>query len=56
MSGATVTIKNIATGEVRKVVTNGEGVYSAPNLLPGPYQVEVTASGFRSVLQKDLNL
>jgi hypothetical protein len=48
-----VNIKNIATGEARKVVSNGEGVF---NQQPGPYQVEVTASGFRSVLQKDLNL
>lgn len=56
VSGAIVNIKNTATGEVRKVISNGEGVYSAPNLQPGPYQVEVAAAGFRSVLQKDLNL
>ena len=49
-------IKNTATGEVRQVSTNGEGVYSAPNLLPGPYEVEVGANGFRTVLQKGLNL
>ncbi len=56
VSGAAVKIKNTATGEVRQVSTNGEGVYSAPNLLPGPYEVEVGANGFRTVLQKGLNL
>ena len=56
VAGASINIKNTATGEVRKVATNGDGVYSAPNLQPGPYQVEVTASGFRSVIQKGLNL
>lgn len=56
VAGATVTIKNTATGEVHKVTTNADGLYSAPNLLPGPYQVEVRAAGFRTVLQKGLKL
>jgi len=54
--GATVEIKNTATGEIRSATTNGDGVYSAPNLIPGPYQVEVKAAGFGTVLQKGLTL
>ena len=34
---AKVSIKNVANGEVREVVTNGDGLYSAPNLVPGAY-------------------
>jgi len=38
--GATVSIKNVGTGIVREVTSNGDGFYSAPNLLPGTYEVE----------------
>ena len=43
--GATVSIQNVATGVSREATTNGDGFYSAPNLLPGMYQVRVTSSG-----------
>ena len=32
---AKVSIKNVANGEVREVITNGDGLYSAPNLILG---------------------
>ena len=44
---ATVSIKNVETGVVREVSTNGDGFYSAPNLLPGAYEVRVIAPGSR---------
>jgi hypothetical protein len=44
--GATVTVMNTATGEIRKTVTNGSGVFSIPALPPGPYTVDATAKGF----------
>jgi hypothetical protein len=53
---AKVSIKNVANGEVREVVTNGDGLYSAPNLVPGAYEVTVTAKGFSTVVQKALTL
>jgi hypothetical protein len=53
---ATVTIKNTGTGEVREVPANGNGFYSAPNLLPGQYEVTVTAQGFATVVQKGITL
>ena len=56
VSGATVSIKNVATGNVRTVVTNSSGLYSAPNLLPGTYDVSVTDKGFATALQKDITL
>src|SRR5713226_9238971 len=53
---ANVSIKNVGTGEVREVPTNGDGFYSAPNLLPGIYDVTITAQGFNKVVQKGITL
>ncbi len=53
---AVVVIKNVATGAERKVIANASGVYSAPNLQPGLYEVRVSATGFTSVLQKGVTL
>ncbi len=54
--GASVEIENVATGVNRDLTTNSDGFYSAPNLLPGKYQVRVTAKGFKTVLQKNIEL
>jgi len=53
---ATVSVKNVSKGAVREVPTNGDGFYSTPNLLPGTYDVTVTAQGFSSVVQKGITL
>ena len=53
---ANVSIKNMGTGEVREVPTNGDGFYSVPNLLPGKYEVTITAQGFNKVVQKGITL
>ncbi len=54
--GAAVSIKNLGTGVVREVSSNGDGFYSAPNLLPGTYEVRVAAQGFQTSVQKDVRL
>lgn len=56
VAGAKVAIKNVATGDVREVTTNADGLYSAPNLLPGNYEVKVTATGFQTFVQKAITL
>ena len=53
---AKVSIKNTANGDVRDVMTNNDGVYSAPNLLPGTYNVTASAPQFSTVVQKGLLL
>ena len=60
-SGATVpqakvAIKNVATGVERVVTTNTEGYYTTPNLLPGEYQVTVTAKGFNTEIKTGIVL
>ena len=43
---ASVVITNVATGVDREVSTNSDGFYTAVNLVPGTYQLKVTATGF----------
>src|SRR5437879_2679926 len=47
VGGVQITITNVATGVTRVVTTNDEGVYSAPNLQPGTYEIEFSAKGFK---------
>ena len=51
-----MSITNAATGVVTNVVTNADGVYSAPNLLPGTYSVAVAFDGFNSQTKSGLTL
>ena len=51
-----VSIRNQATADVRTVAVDAAGFYSAPNLLPGKYDVTVSAPGFATAIQKDVTL
>ena len=53
---ANVSIKNTATGVERNVTSDADGFYSAPNLLPGTYEVTISASGFSTAVQTGLTL
>jgi hypothetical protein len=53
---AAISIRNIATGITRASTTSTAGFYSAPNLLPGTYEVRASAQGFSSELQTGINL
>ncbi|MGB9067870.1 MAG: TonB-dependent receptor [Candidatus Acidiferrales bacterium] len=53
---AHISIKNLATGVDTPVVTNANGVYSAPNLLPGSYEVSASAAGFAMEVQTGITL
>lgn len=46
IADAQISILNTATGTVRTSATDSAGFYSVPNLLPGPYEISVTATGF----------
>src|SRR5579864_8993308 len=56
IAGAKVSIANKATGITRDVTTDAAGLYSAPNLQPGVYDVTVSASGFSAAKQADVTL
>src|SRR2546425_9220903 len=52
---AEVTVINKATGDERKVTTDGEGNYAVLLLPPGTYRVKVTAPGFNQINQPPLD-
>jgi hypothetical protein len=56
VASANVTIKNIATSIQRSSTTNEDGVYSAPNLIPGTYEVSVSAMGFAMAVMQGVGL
>jgi len=45
--GASVTVTNLATNEVRTLTTDEAGTYRALNLVPGSYKIEVQAQKFK---------
>jgi hypothetical protein len=53
---AQVTITDLATGVARKITADNAGLYSAPNLFPGSYQVSVTAPGFATEIRSGVTL
>ena len=54
--GASLSINNTATGETRTVITDAGGLYSAPNLLPGKYDVKASAAGFATEMLSGITL
>jgi hypothetical protein len=54
--GATVTIRNTNTGIERRIESNDAGIYVAPFLPPGQYEVHASKTGFAAVVRKDLVL
>lgn len=56
ISGATVTITDVARGTTRTLTTDDAGAYVAPNLVPGAYKVRAEAKGFKSVERPNIQL
>jgi outer membrane receptor protein involved in Fe transport len=53
---AKISITSELTGVSRDVVSNSDGLYSAPNLSPGRYKVTSSATGFTTKVQTDVVL
>jgi hypothetical protein len=47
LPGSEVELTNIATGQTLRQVTSESGQYNFPTVLPGEYNITVTAKGFR---------
>ena len=54
--GVTVTATNLSTQTPTVVVTDGGGLYTFPSLTPGRYSVSAELSGFRKVVNDDIQL
>ncbi|MCI0390573.1 MAG: TonB-dependent receptor [Acidobacteria bacterium] len=54
--GATVSVKNAASGSEFRTVTSNQGTYNVPSLGAGKYVVIMTASGFKSATVQDIEI
>jgi len=53
---AQIAVTNVATGVETNVVTNDQGVYTVPNLLPGMYDVAASFDGFNTEVRMGVTL
>ena len=53
---AQILVQNAATAATRSALSNQQGIYSVPALLPGLYNITVQANGFKTVHQNDVAL
>ena len=56
ISGASVSLKNNATGTVANTVTTSAGQYTEEGLQPGRYTVTVAAPGFQKSIKNEVNV
>src|SRR6201998_4771951 len=54
--GAEIVALNDVTGVQYTTKTNNEGIYVLPNLPPGPYRVQVSKIGFKTLIKPDITL
>ncbi|HSC25658.1 MAG TPA: carboxypeptidase regulatory-like domain-containing protein [Vicinamibacterales bacterium] len=54
--GVTIEVTNVATGQMRAVVTGSDGYYSVPLLRPGQYEVKATLGGFRTMIRQGITV
>jgi hypothetical protein len=56
LAGAAVTVTSATGGTARDTVTNAEELYNVPSLLPGDYNIKITAQGFSANETKGVEL
>src|SRR5437870_9470934 len=56
IGGATVTVRNNATGLSRSLTTDAQGHYLVPDLPIGIYEIRGAQTGFQTVVRKDIGL
>jgi hypothetical protein len=54
VAGARVVVRNLATGATRTLTTNRAGLYAAPYLAPGRYEIRASKDGFAEVLRPNI--
>ena len=56
VAGATITARNTGTNGIRNAVTNEEGLYTIPALVPGMYEIKAEKPGFKSASRTSIEL
>jgi hypothetical protein len=54
--GVKIVLKNASTGSIANAATNGVGIFDAPNLPPGDYELTASAAGFSTLVRKAITL
>ena len=54
--GAAVVVRNVDTGVAAETVTNAQGVFSVQDLVPGPYTVTASVTGFKTYVREGIVL
>src|SRR5207253_115093 len=54
IASAELSVVNRDTNATTRLATTGSGEYSAPNLLPGSYRIEITAPGFKHFVRQNI--
>jgi len=54
--GADILVINDVTGVKYSGKTNDDGIYVVPNLPPGPYRLQVSKVGFKTLIKPDIVL
>lgn len=56
VTGASVSVRNIKTGDSVPLTTNETGYYEARLLIPGAYEITAQANGFKRVVREGIQL
>lgn len=56
IAGAQVAVKNSETAIVRSVDADNVGIYTAPNLVPGTYEISASENGFETVVRTSVRV
>src|SRR3954470_13740217 len=56
VAGAAIEVLHVDTGTASRLATDDTGHWREPALLPGEYQVKVSAPGFQTIIRKGIHL
>jgi hypothetical protein len=56
VANAKITVRNVDTNQIVGFITNKDGEYSVPNLVPSHYEITISVSGFATYKVADVNL
>jgi hypothetical protein len=53
---ASIQVKNVGTGHVQQVASDGQGRYTVPDLPVGNYEAQATSAGFQTTVRRGITL
>jgi hypothetical protein len=56
VGGASMALRNVTTGEIRKATTTAEGVFRLTDLPPGKYELSVSCDGYETITEADVTI